>query len=108
MVPPAIDGMKKRIVQIVNESYKTQLYPKALECVAALREGCIQEEESDAFNKFLVEVRGFFEGKRRDDFWKQLVDKKITLIDSTESEDSTVAPEEASKVPTALHLLTVF
>jgi len=101
MVDKAIEGMKKRVIQLVNESVLNKSYPKALECLTALREGCIQEEESEAFNKFLIEVRGFFEGKRRDEFWKQIQSKKITLIDCTESEDSSVSMEEASKFLTA-------
>jgi ATP-dependent DNA helicase 2 subunit 2 len=90
--------MKRRIHQLVNDSVLTQLYPKALECIYALREGCIQEEESDAFNKCLTEMRSFYEGKRKDDFWKLIVQKRITLIDHTECEDSTVTPEEARQV----------
>jgi len=48
-----------------------------------------------------MEVRSFFEGKRRDDFWKQIQSNKITLIDCTESEDSVISMEEASKFLTA-------
>lgn len=42
LVEKALDGMKKRILQLINDSILTQLYHKALDCLRALREGCIQ------------------------------------------------------------------
>lgn len=49
LVDKAIDQMKERILALVNDSIRDQLYPKALECLAALRKGCIQEEESHKY-----------------------------------------------------------
>ncbi len=72
LVDKAIEQMRARILQLVNDSVRDQLYPKALECMRALREGALQEGEADAFNKFLRELRGFYERKRRDDFWQQV------------------------------------
>lgn len=37
----AVDQMKQRILQLVNDSIRDQFYPKAIECVVALRSGCI-------------------------------------------------------------------
>src|SRR5690554_3116761 len=94
----AIEGMKKRVIQVVNDSVLNQLYPKAIGCLEALRVGCIQEEEPEAWNNFLRELRTFYEGKRRDDFWQEIVRKNLTLIDSEESDDSTISPKEAQEV----------
>lgn len=94
----AIEELQNRILQFINDSILDQLYSKALDCLIALREGCIQEEESESFNNFLKKIRNICEGKRRNDFWKLIIEKKITLIHSEESEDSTISPEEAKEV----------
>jgi hypothetical protein len=54
------------------------------------------------FNKFLREMRAAFEGKRRDDFWKLVVERGISLIHSEEAEDSDVSPQEAQQVRCSL------
>ena len=38
----AIDEMKIRIQQLVSDSLRDQLYGKAIECLQALRDGCVQ------------------------------------------------------------------
>lgn len=98
LVDKAIEQMRARILQLVNDSVRDQLYPKALECLRALREGALQEGESDVFNKFLREMRSFYERKRRDDFWKQVVAAKLSLIHYDETPDSPISPEEAAEV----------
>jgi len=97
LVDKAIEQMKNRIVQLVNDSVRDQLYPKAIDCLQALRAGTIREEESQTFNSFLKELRNYFEGKRRQDFWQMILDTKTTLISYAESEDSSVSPAEADK-----------
>ncbi len=97
LVDKAIEGLRKRTIDMVSDSYLDQLYPKAIECVKVLREGCIKEEESEQFNRFLREARALFEGKRRDDFWKLIVNRKISLIHYDESEESSVSPAEAEQ-----------
>lgn len=67
-----------------------------IQCLAALREGCILESESGEFNKLLTTMRSDYEGKRRDDFWQFLTRKGITLIHCDEADDSEISPEEAA------------
>jgi len=95
LVNEAIDGMKKVILQLVNESILDQLYQKSIDSILALRRGCIQENETSQFNQFLKDMRKSFQGKRKDDFWSLIKDNGITLISSDESEDSEVSPKEA-------------
>lgn len=57
--------MQKRIFQFVNDSVLNQFYGKAIDCVIALREGCIREDEPEPFNKFLKSIQTSFPGKRR-------------------------------------------
>eukprot|EP01133_Synstelium_polycarpum_P006600 gene6600-7664_t len=95
LVDKAITLMKNRIVQLINDSLKDQFYQKALECIQELRNGCKRESESEVFNSFLQELRGYYESKKRDDFWLLLVAHHITLISEQESDDSSVTDAEA-------------
>ncbi|PRP79754.1 hypothetical protein PROFUN_12616 [Planoprotostelium fungivorum] len=97
LIQLAMEGMKSRIIQQVTDSIMTQLYPKAFDCLLTFREAAIQEEESEYFNKSLREMRTAFEGRRRDDFWKLIVERKISLITSEEAEDSEVSLTEAQQ-----------
>lgn len=45
-VDKAINDMKKRIINILERSSGENTYQKALECVVALRKGCILEQVS--------------------------------------------------------------
>jgi len=42
LVDEAIAQMQTRITQLINDSIRDQFYPKAVDCLAALREGCIK------------------------------------------------------------------
>lgn len=95
LVDKAIEEMQVQVLRLVNDSYKNSLYDKALECIAALRAGCIKEQESDQFNAFLQSIKAQFKGKQRNDFWVLIQQKAMTLIASSESADSGVTPEEA-------------
>ncbi|GAM18435.1 hypothetical protein SAMD00019534_016100 [Acytostelium subglobosum LB1] len=95
LVDKAVALMKQRIVQLVNDSLKDQFYQKALDCVVELRKGCIKESESEEFNTFLGELRDYYEGKRRDDFWQLLRVQSITLISTAESDDSGISESDA-------------
>lgn len=85
--------MSALILKLVHESVQKSYYKKAIECILALREGCIQEEESEQFNTFMGQVKKFFKDKRRHDFWLMLVQNKISLITQDESDDSEVSSE---------------
>jgi ATP-dependent DNA helicase 2 subunit 2 len=87
--------MKERIVKYVNESIKDSYYDKALECLRSLRAGCIQEEEPNAFNSFMSELKNLFKGKRHNDFWQKVVASNITLITVDESTGTDVTKEDA-------------
>lgn len=43
-VSKAIYGMKIRICDLVESSYEGDTYPKGLECLVALRRGCVIEQ----------------------------------------------------------------
>ena len=95
LVDKAIEQMKERIQRLLNDSVKDQLYPKALDCMKALREGCVEEEEPAAFNTFIQLLRSIHEGKRHDGFWQLLVSSSISLIHEEECQESDVTKEES-------------
>lgn len=43
-VSKAIFGMKNKVLDLVENSYEGDNYPKALECLVALRKGCVIEQ----------------------------------------------------------------
>ncbi|GJU41180.1 ATP-dependent DNA helicase 2 subunit KU80 [Tanacetum coccineum] len=43
-VSKAIYGMKNKVIDLVESSYEGDTYPKALECLVALRKGCVIEQ----------------------------------------------------------------
>lgn len=97
LVDTALTQIQERIVQFVNESIQSQLYDKASDCLVAMREICVVEEEPDLFNTFLHRLRTLFCGKERDDFWRtRVVDAQITLITSDQTPESATTPAEAA------------
>eukprot|EP00026_Physarum_polycephalum_P002636 Phypoly_transcript_02644.p1 GENE.Phypoly_transcript_02644~~Phypoly_transcript_02644.p1 ORF type:complete len:733 (-),score=115.46 Phypoly_transcript_02644:534-2660(-) len=95
LVEKAVEQMKGRILQLVNDSINTQFYGKAIECLKALREGCLFFAEGLSFISFLHNLKYDYEGKRRDDFWRLLAPNGLTLIHCDEADDTTVTAAEA-------------
>jgi hypothetical protein len=106
LVEEAVRGLCACIRLLVEESGRDSQYEKAMECVEVLREGCVHQQEAEAFNAFLTSFRDFCAEKRRVDFWDLLVSRKVTLISSDESTSSTVLPEDARKVRALTHTHT--
>lgn len=88
LVDKAIEQMQRQIVKIVNESVRDMHYPKALECLKALRQGCIEQAEVEAFNRFLADVKKNYRGSKRAEFWQLICQEGVSLITAEESSDS--------------------
>lgn len=95
LVDKAIEEMQVQVLRLITDSYKNSHYDKAMECIVTLRAGCIKEQESEQFNKFLQTIKTQFKGKQRNDFWTLIQQSAMTLISSSESADSDVSPEDA-------------
>ncbi|XP_041021751.1 ATP-dependent DNA helicase 2 subunit KU80 [Juglans microcarpa x Juglans regia] len=91
----AIKDMKNKIFDLVEDSYEGDNYPKALECLVALRKGCILEQEPKQFNDFLRHLCKFCREKNLSSFCEFLTSKELTLISKTEAIDSEVSDDEA-------------
>ncbi|GMH00585.1 hypothetical protein Nepgr_002424 [Nepenthes gracilis] len=91
----SIKGMKNKIYDLVEDSYEGDNYNKALECLVALRKGCVLEQEPKQFNDFLHYLCKFCRGHDLSDFCDFLASKGMTLITKTEAADSEVTGDEA-------------
>lgn len=98
LVEEAINQMIRTIKLLVDTSFADRLYQKAFDCVIALREVCIKEDEVKSFNDFMTDMKiKFANDKRRGDWWKLLMSKEISLITSEESTDAYAVSIEESK-----------
>jgi len=89
----ACNMMQKRIVQLVTDSFGTQLYGKALDCLKTYREQAIKNSEPKMFNDFISGLKGSI----RKDFWQQVSDEDVTLISKMECEESGVTADDAKQ-----------
>ncbi|CAH2035998.1 unnamed protein product [Thlaspi arvense] len=92
-IDKAISQMKNRILKLVEDS--TDEGDKALECLFALRKGCVLEQEPKQFNEFLNHLYELCQERKLSRFVKHFTAKKITLIPKSEAADSDVADEDA-------------
>nr|XP_043625267.1 ATP-dependent DNA helicase 2 subunit KU80 [Erigeron canadensis] len=94
-VSKAIFGMKNKVFDVVENSYEGDTYQKALECLVALRRGCVIEQEPKQFNNFLRHLYRFCQEKDLSSFCDFLSSKDVTFITKTEAEDSDIEEKDA-------------
>ncbi|CAF2833569.1 unnamed protein product [Rotaria sp. Silwood2] len=90
--------MSTVILEFINNSRGDALFDKALQCIQCLRDMCIQKLEPKIFNDLEILIKkqaGNIDGRK--DFWKKVVDEKISLITSDECIESNVISIEAQK-----------
>ena len=85
--------MKERILRFIMDSFKDELYNKAMSCIHALRQESIKAVEGQMFNKFLEELKEQLRSKTS--FWARIKEEKVTLINKEESGDVDISEEEA-------------
>ncbi|CUA73760.1 ATP-dependent DNA helicase II subunit 2 [Rhizoctonia solani] len=92
LVSKAVEDMCAVIPEIVDASFSTQRYGEALECMQALREVALKEDEIDAWNNFLREFKVTCKSPefRNKDFWShvQKAGRSLSLISDTEAEEN--------------------
>jgi len=95
-VEQAIQSMILRIREFVVEGGTLAYYRKAVDCLEALRKGCLANSDSDTFNLFLSNtVKDQFSVGPHTSFWDEVVTRKVTLISSEEDFAVDTSPEEA-------------
>ncbi|WOK98096.1 ATP-dependent DNA helicase 2 subunit KU80 isoform X3 [Canna indica] len=98
----AIKDMQDYIIDLLENSFDGNSYPKAIECLIALRKGCILEQEPKEFNQFLINMYKKWNTSDLADFLGLLPSKNITLISKSEAADSDLTEEEARNFPVKL------
>lgn len=81
----AIEQMKEIIVKFILESFKGSYYIKAMDCLKVVREACIDDDEVDLFNNFMEKLLNDFPKEKFMDWWRLIVDNRITLISDREN-----------------------
>ncbi|CAF3652063.1 unnamed protein product [Rotaria sordida] len=90
--------MSTIILEFINNSRGDALFDKALQCIQYLREICIKKLEPKIFNDLQILIKkqaANIDGRK--DFWKKIVDEKISLITSDECIESNILSIEAKK-----------
>lgn len=90
-VKTAVVGMQQQIERLLTEGSALFL-GKALDCLKALRAGCIANFEAEDFNAFMHKLK---DAHDRTAFWEQVQAAHTTLISNEDSDDVDVTKEEA-------------
>lgn len=86
----------KETLLLGKDLCRCRFYNKAFGCIPALREACIQHKKGQAFNTFLEQMASKYEHDRlRADFWKRVMEAKISLISNDELADMGVSRQES-------------
>jgi len=87
LLDKAFTKMKAMIQNLLRNALSNQSYEKILNCINALRETCVKEDEGLLFNEFMQDLKKKLTLPDVDakiyihrDFWKVLIEKKINLI----------------------------
>lgn len=84
--------MGKMIKRFIDSSMNGDLFDKALQCLVAMREGCIKEDVAEEFNVLAKQL------KRNPEFFKKMQEAKCGLITKHESNlSSNVDQKEANE-----------
>lgn len=85
------------INQMVSQSVRGHLYGKAIKCLRQLRKACKSDEDWEPLNGYLRELKGKHgvTGKPNHDFWGEIVEAGVTLINDDECEDADSTAQQA-------------
>jgi len=97
-VADALEQMKQMIKRFVLNSLNGDLYDKALECLRAMRDTCVTEDEGQKFNMFMDQLKVQFSKGTNKDFFKLIQQAKLTLITQKETHSSMATDQEAKDV----------
>jgi len=96
IIDTAIEQMASMVRDLVKTSFGAAYHNKALDCLNALRQACVQESESEKFNNHLVEMKKEWQ-KKSEAFWRKVVENDVRPIDTNEDASSNFTKEQARK-----------
>lgn len=95
-VSKAIQLMKNKVLALVENFGEKDNSQKALECLSALRKGCILEQEPKQFNDFLQHLYKLCQEKGLKSICESLTTHNVTLISKKEAADSEFTDDQAT------------
>ncbi|XP_057807404.1 ATP-dependent DNA helicase 2 subunit KU80 isoform X2 [Salvia miltiorrhiza] len=98
-VSKAFQSMKDKIFNLLENSIGGDTYQKSLECLVALRKGCILEQEPKQFNDFLRHLIKFCQELHLDSFCDILASNNVMLISKSEAPESDIPETETPVFP---------
>ncbi|ESN93212.1 hypothetical protein HELRODRAFT_194148 [Helobdella robusta] len=93
----ACEQLQSQIEQLIVDSFGSDLYNKAVNCITALRVQCIKNLSAEKYNNFLKSLKKFIIDKQRVNFWSEIKTSNLGLIKSTECESSSVDDAKAEE-----------
>jgi len=105
IVATAITQMLTVIKTLIQESFGDVQFPKAIQCLEALKDGCIKQEEVKAYNAGLKELKHAY-SKKKPQLWKMICEYKggsgmdLAPIDKKADGDSEFSQQQAKEFMT--------
>ncbi|KAG8959142.1 ATP-dependent DNA helicase II subunit 2 [Tulasnella sp. 419] len=91
VVSKALEDMGDVIMEIVAESFSSQRYDEAIECMKAMRQTALEEDDVEIWNGFLQEFKKKCRNRsfKNRDFWERVkaIGRKISLISDNEADE---------------------
>ena len=75
LVVSAIGQMDVIIQRLVDESVNGSHFNKAVDCLIAMRDGCLVEEEIEIFNEILIGLKNKYSKTPKKYFWELVIRK---------------------------------
>ncbi|XVE74009.1 hypothetical protein DITRI_Ditri11bG0164600 [Diplodiscus trichospermus] len=94
-VAKAIKQMRDKILDLLTDSHGGDNYLKIVDCIVALRKGCILEQEPGPYNSMMRHLYGYCQEKRISGLPQLLASRELTLISKSEAADSDFTDDEA-------------
>ncbi|XP_023933350.1 X-ray repair cross-complementing protein 5 [Lingula anatina] len=97
MFEEACKQLETVIIDIIMGSFGAQSYPKAMECMKALREAALKHLEPGVFNKFFTQFKKEMEHYNKMDLFEMAKNSGLRLIDNEECEESTYSKDAVAE-----------
>lgn len=82
-IEKAIAMMIEVVKQLVKADFNGDSFPKVVDCLVALRKGCVIHEEPHFYNDALRDYKYLYQ-RKLPELWKMIVEAEVYPIDNTE------------------------
>ncbi|XP_071804212.1 X-ray repair cross-complementing protein 5-like isoform X1 [Asterias amurensis] len=96
-VKQASEQMQDGISKLIHDSFGSQFYSKAMDCLKVFRQELIKLQKPCVFNDYMRRLKDELKENSKMDFFELIQSERIKLIDASESSQSKVSIAEAAK-----------